>query len=97
MSNRHTWKTEELVLNLSQMILHGCRRHSQCLSMLQVCSLKLLSISVETLRNLDFLFSFKVLFVNPLDAQSIELIKVVNELLQNSFPVRYFAQFYIHL
>ena len=78
------------------MILHGCRRHSQCLSMLQVCSLKLLSISVETLRNLDFLFSFKVLFVNPLDAQSIELIKVVNELLQNSFPVRYFAQFYIH-
>ena len=51
---------------------------------------------METLRNLDFLFSFKVLFVNPLDAQSIELIKVVNELLQNSFPVRYFAQFYIH-
>ena len=66
------------------------------LSMLHVCSLKLLSIPVETLRNLDFLFSFKVLFVNPLDAQSIELIKVVNELLQNSFPVRYFAQFYIH-
>lgn len=64
--------------------------------MLHVCSLKLLSISVETLRNLDFLLSFKVLFVNPLDAQSIELIKVVNELLQNSFPVRYFVQFYIH-
>ena len=64
--------------------------------MLHVCSLKLLSISAETLRNLDFLFSFKVLFVNPLDAQSIELIKVVNELLQNSFPVRYFVQFYIH-
>ena len=34
-------------------------------------------------------FSLKVFFVNPVDSKSIELLKVANELLHNSFPVRY--------
>ena len=36
-----------------------------------------------------FFTSFKVFFVNPLDLKSIELLNIANELLHNSFPVRY--------
>ena len=40
--------------------------------------------------NYHFFFtSFKVFFVNPVDLKSVELLNIANELLQNSFPVRY--------
>ena len=39
--------------------------------------------------NCYLLTTSKVFFVNPLDLKSIELLNVANELLQNSFPVRY--------
>ena len=41
--------------------------------------------------------SFKVFFVNPLDLKTIELLNVANELLQNSFPVRYGTLIFLFL
>ena len=35
-----------------------------------------------------FSICFKVVFVDPLDTHTAQLLKIVNELLHNSFPMR---------
>lgn len=49
---------------------------------------RLFEKSLWTFHSSHFSLFPKVFFVNPVDSKSAELLKVANELLHNSFPVR---------